>query len=241
MEVPTEVPGGVLSSTLTVINVVALSIFLLYQVIVKWFDWKSKRDETAKLDSLISGISTFLEAVNKQYASTNEFQEEMKATMSGVRKLLTDMTQKNAGVMNRDNSLRVIDQSFNNVVRDIVMIFASSLENNGYAERQEFIKNRVKTTIGQTLDNLRASLAVFQMSVDIRPFFRSTSTDEKGERYVLAAELWELVEPLYLSKLPLKDRLEEMRLNVPNLIRDYVAGTRSVIINSDSGMHQKLL
>ena len=240
MDVPAEVPTGVLSSTLTVINVVALSIFLVYQIVMKWFDWKSKRDETQRMDDLVKGIATFLEAVNKQYASTNEFQEEMKATMSGVRKLLTDMTQKNAGVMNRDNSLRVIDQSFSNVVRDIVMIFASSLENNGYAERQEFIKTRVKTTIGQTLDNLRASLAVFQMSVDIRPFFRSTSTDEKGERYVLAAELWDLVEPLYLSKLPLKDRLEEMRLGVPNLIRDYIAATRNSIVNHESGTHPTL-
>ena len=237
MDPTTDVPTGVLSNTITTINVVALTILLVYHIVVKWFDWNAKRVESAKMDSLIGGISSFLEAVKVQQASIAEFQEEMKGTMSGVRRLLVEMTQKNAGVMSRDNSLRVIEQSFSSVVRDIVMIFASSLENNGYNERQEFIKNRVKTTIGQTLDSLRASLSVFQMSVDIRPFFRSTMTDEKGERYVLAAELWDLVEPLYVSKLPLKDRLEEMRLLVPNLIRDYLAGTKNQMLG-DSGAHK---
>lgn len=233
MDAPTEVPEGMLSHTMTVINVVALWIFFIYQIIIKWFDLKSKREDNEKLDALVLGINTFLEAVKMQYATTNEFQEEMKSTMSGVRKLLTEMAQKNAGLMNRDNSLRVIEQSFANVIRDIVLIFAASLENNGFDERQEFIRNRVKTTIGQTLDNLRVSLGMFQMSVDIRPFFRSQSADDQGDRYVLVTSLWDLVEPLYRAKTPLKERLEEMRLIVPNRIRDYVAATKHTIVRED--------
>ena len=214
---------------MTAVNVAALGVFLAYQAVIKWFDWKSKRDETSKLDTLITGITTFLEAVNKQYATTTEFQDEMKATMSGVRRLLADMTQKNAGVMNRDNSIRIIEHSFQNVVPDIVAIFTASLENNGYSERPDFIKNRVKTAVGQTLDNLRASLRVFQMSVDDGLFFRSVNGDDKGDRYALAAELWDTVEPLYSKRLPINERLEEMRLNVPNCIRDHVAVIKSQI------------
>lgn len=229
MEVPSEIPPSIFSTTMTVINVVALGIYLAYQAVLKWFDWRSKRDETSKLDALITGITTFLEAVNKQYATTLEFQDEMKSTMSGVRRLLAEMTQKNAGVMNRDNSVRVIEQAFSNIVRDIVAIFTASLENNGYCERPEFIKNRVKTAIGQTLDNLRTSLTVYQMSIDDGLFFRSIGGDEKGERYALAAELWDMVEPLYSKKLPINERLEEMRLNVPNYIRDYVAAIKHQI------------
>lgn len=229
MEVPSEIPPSIFSTTMTVINVVALGIYLAYQAVLKWFDWKSKRDETSKLDALITGITTFLEAVNKQYATTLEFQEEMKSTMSGVRRLLSDMTQKNAGVMNRDNSIRVIEQSFSNAVRDIVMIFTTSLENNGYSERSEFIKNRVKTAVGQMLDNLQTSLSVYQMSVDTKLFFRSAANEDQGERYLLASELWQLVEPLYLRKLPLNERLEEVRLVVPNYIRDYLASVKNQI------------
>lgn len=229
MELPSEIPTDLTSSTLTAVNVAALGVFLAYQAVIKWFDWKSKRDETAKLEALIAGITAFLDAVNKQYVITTEFQDEMKATMSGVRRLLADMTQKNAGVMNRDNSVRVIEHSFQNVVRDIVAIFTASLENNGYSERPEFIKNRVKTAVGQMLDNLRASLSVFQMSIDDDLFFRSVNGDDKGDRYALAAELWNLVEPLYSKKLPLNERLEEMRLVVPNCVRDYVAAIKGQI------------
>lgn len=236
---PIDLPAGVLSNTLTVINVIALTIFLIYQIIVKWFDWKTNQTESSKMDSLIDVIASFLAVVRSQQAANEEFQKDTSATSSGVRRLLTEIAYKNAGAMNRDNSLRVIEQSFSNVMRDIVMIFAASLENNGYTERQDFIRNRVKTTIGQTLDSLRSSLSVFQMSVDLRLFFRSTTTDEKGERYVLAAQLWDLVEPLYSSKLPLKERLEEMRLIVPNLIRDYLASTKNQML-SESGSHQKI-
>lgn len=229
-------PDGVMSNGLTIVNICALILVLAYHIIMKVIDVRAKREDDEKLGKLVDGIGKFLNAVQHQHTSMTEFQNEMAGTMSGVRKMMTEILNRNAGVMNRDNSLRIIDQSFSSVIRDIVMIFSNSLETNGYEERRDFIRTRVKTTIGQSLDNLRNSLGYFQMSVDVRPFFRSDATDSQGERYVLANELWELVEPLYRSKLPLKDRLEEMRLIVPNKIRDYVAATRHIVAG-DSGSH----
>jgi hypothetical protein len=65
------------------------------------------------------------------------------------------------------------------------------------------------------------------MSVNIDLFFTTDPNETSTVRYVLANELWDLIEPLYLQQRPLPERLEEMRLIVPNRIEDYLTGIRN--------------
>jgi hypothetical protein len=234
MDVDTPDPTSVLNHGLTIVNIVALILVLGYQVIMEYMRSRSKRHEDNKLDKLITATMDFTTAVREQSIAADayrdnahNFMNDVTGTMSGIRKMMADLISRNSGMMNKDNSLRLIEQSFPNVIRDIVTIFADSLATNGYATRKDFIRTRVKTLIGQVLDNVRSSLSYFQMSIDVDLFFPTDPHETSVVRYTLANELWDIVEPLYLQDRPIAERLEEMRLTVPNLIGDYLARIKS--------------
>jgi hypothetical protein len=234
-----EVPS-VFTNGLTIVNIVALFLVLGYQVAMEYLKTRSKRHEDNKLGKLTDAVSDFLAAMKERNAATDaeseayrstahDFMNDMRGTMSGVRKMMTDMLNRNAGFMNKDNSLRLIEQSFTSITRDATTIFSNSLESDGYANRKDFVRVRVKTLIGQTLDNLRNSLSYFQMSVDLDLFFETDPNETSTVRYVLANNLWDAVEPLYLQQRDSKERLEEMRLNVTLCVGDYLTGIKNRI------------
>jgi|SRR5271170_4734133 len=239
-ELPGTDPESALNHGLTIINIVALILVLVYQVVMKYMDTRAKRHEDNKLGKLTDAVAEMLAAIKERNAvadaaadayrgNAHDFMNDMRGTMSGIRKMMSDLLSRNAGLMNKDNSLRLIEQSYSSVVRDIVTIFSNSLESDGYANRKDFVRVRVKTLIGQTLDNLRNSLSYFQMSVDMDLFFETDPKETTTVRYVLANKLWDIVEPLYLRQGDLKERLEEMRLSVPNLISDYLTGIKNEV------------
>jgi hypothetical protein len=227
-------PTSVLNHGLTIVNIVALILVLGYQIVMEYMKSRAKRHEDNKLDKLITATTDFTTAVREQSIAADAYRDiahgfmnDVTGTMSGIRKMMADLISRNSGMMNRDNSLRLIEQSFPNVISDIVTIFANSLETNGYAARKEFVRTRVKMLIGQVLDNVRSSLSYFQMSVNVDLFFPTDPHETSMVRYTLANDLWDLVEPLYLQQRDIKERLEEMRLNVPIAVNDYLTAIKN--------------
>ena len=242
MDVDTPDPMSVLNHGLTIINIVALLCVLGYQIIMALIQARSKRLDDKALGKLTSAVLDMLTMIKVRGAEEEAYREaghsfmnDMTGTMSGVRRMMADLISRNSGAMNKDNSLRLIEQAFPNVIQDIVTIFANSLEANDYATRKDFVRTRVKTLIGQALDNLRSSLSYFQMSIDVDLFFSTDPKETSLVRYVLANQLWDLVEPLYTQQRDVKERLEEVRLMVPNTIEDYLNAVKTKIESDSRG------
>lgn len=152
--------------------------------------------------------------------SLSDLNENMKSVSVELRTLHERMSLK----MSRGDSLTAIEDKLNDGVASKVMeIFDQSLRENNYAERAAFIRNKVKTAIGEALEHAQKKLETsYHLSVDLAPFFPIRDGSGAGVRHVLCDILWEAVEPLYRQSSPVEERIEEMRVVVTNRIADQV-------------------
>lgn len=207
-------------------GVTAFVVYLAHTTVMKWLEWRDKNAEIARQEKLTKAVEKMADGVSE----SNKLLLEMKVHQDKSADHLRELVQRSTGTMDRETSLRLIDKFFGDLSRDVVSIFTYSLENNGYAERPDFIRDRVKTQIAQSIESQRTALSYFKMGIELAPFFAVRKRENK-ERFVLADDLWEAVEYLYKSEASLVLRVEEMRLVTQNHIRDYLTRAKHSAAN----------
>lgn len=201
---------------------------------------EAAKTERAKLmraawDSLTHEVSGMRTDLQRQYQTTDAMSASMKTLSGSISALHTsirDVASRQNGSINRADSIRLVEQAINETLhREVVDIFTYSLRKNDYAKRADFIKQRVKTLIGQAIVRIAASLREYR-HLSINPACYLTYYNDqgtKGVRFSMVDLLWDSVEPLYNAPHPPDGedpRLDEMRITVSNIFSDITTAGR---------------
>jgi hypothetical protein len=225
---PVVDPVSLLDHKITWMTLAAFTIWVAYLAVTKWWDYRTQKAKRAQTSALVTGVNELLQS-NKQ---TNLLLADNIEHSRRVDSTMQELILRHSGAIDKEASLHLIDKFFSDLARDVVSIFTYSLENNGYEERPDFIRDRVKTSLAQSLESTRNAMSFFKFSVSLSPFFAAVKTDRAVERFVLCDILWDAVEPFYKSKHPLSERVEEMRLVVHNKMRDYLTQAKHEAVNT---------
>jgi hypothetical protein len=241
----------VLEKKFTASALIAVGIVAILWLLNKWIDIRSKdKSNAAKIlrertqeqadehrervriqehKELLSAMNQLI-SVNKERIIHEEsafsrligLADETQGIVSGMHKVVGDLLSRQAGAINRDDSLRLVERFFMFDVRvDVIAVFNHSLEKDDFVGRAQFVEQRVKSMISQILENTEKALSVFKISISLDQFFPVTS--QGGVRhYKLCDILWDVIKPLYTHRASLPDRLEEMRLVIQSKLREFV-------------------
>ncbi len=154
---------------------------------------------------------------------------DLSMCVASLDKHVKDLRDRQAGVINHTDSLRIIEDKFDQYVKhEVVRVFDYSLRQNDWDNRADAIRNRIKTEIGDILKTAQRAIGEYKLSVDTTPYFRTTHT-ERGIRFQLCDDLWDEVEGLYAEHGDVDQRAGEMRVIVANTIADAVAVAASQV------------
>jgi hypothetical protein len=219
-----------------------------YMIFTKIMDRKAKKeDDKATADQAAASVKAMVNmtqaigAVQKQvkeasdkeevaHSILNKFVEETQQDTIKMKEAVGELILRSSGAMDKETSIHLLEKFFADLTRDAIAIFTYSIENNGYDERPDFIRDRVKTQLAQSIENTRAAVSMFKLSVPLKPFFSTAPNEQKLDRFILCDQLWVAVEPLYTNKAETKERVEEARLLVHNKIRDYLSTARNIAL-----------
>ena len=206
--------------------VVIVALVCAYLVIAGWLgNLSAQRVERRKEERQ----KAYLAAVNRLGADIRAHmdtdQQSMRIIESALadnKKILRSVQDRQAGHMEFDPSLKVLDVFFSSVATNASIIFAKSLEENDYENRKALVSAKMKHACARLIDDAINGLSELQLAFDLNLFFRVYEDAETGgSRYMLCDQMWDTVEPLYVRHHePLKNRLEEMKVMLSNAVRD---------------------
>lgn len=213
--------------------VVVLLIIAAFLLVRWWVMRKEEREQVAKDERsrrLAESLNKLAESHATLAASHAASTERLSETLHNLTKAtdrmdasVTVLQQRASGQMSRTVSLRFIrSQLARSAYQDICLLFERSLTENRYAERKQFIADKMRTAIGTVLADVRAELRAYPLAMSPDVFFPTYADPQGGgERFYLCDAIWLAVEPLYLKKTPLNERLEEAFLAVKNTTNDH--------------------
>jgi len=189
---------------------------------------KMKQNRADQYANALTSIST---AFTSQSAKSDMMMERLNNTMRDVNgsinkvdTCLVSLLTYTSGTINYQDSVRLVkDRFLKEIRRSVYYIIEKSLAENDYENRKEFVSKKVKTAIGDLLQECRDDLNSYKLAINPRDFFLVTR--EPGvERFLLCDMLWNEIESLYRSRVDLRHKLEEANLNIENVIKDYLTG-----------------
>lgn len=145
-------------------------------------------------------------------------------TLNEVTRCMREVRDRQAGVINREDSLRIITHSLQGFVKsELVRLFEYSIRKNDYSNRANLIKERVKTEAATAVANAERDLHGYKLGLDLRHFFPRRGG--KAGRFVLVDDAWEQVvrRGLYEHEAPVEQRVKAMEVLVHNLVTDLIA------------------
>jgi hypothetical protein len=157
------------------------------------------------------------------FATLNDSVDSLGVSMQGLHGAMQDLIARQSGAINRTDSLRIVETYFHDVIlREIQALLEISLKKNEYQQRKEFIERRIKTEVGNILQRAAKALSDYKLSVNCA-FFFEVVPDITRMRYTLVDQIWEKIQPIYLTGQEVGAKIEEMRVTVENIVQDYVA------------------
>lgn len=180
--------------------------------------WRKERSIENSLEKISKSTLRVNDSVTNHENSSGMRMEKLVSIMEEIRD-----RQKN--VISKSDSIRIILNKFNDVVkREVISIFEWSIINNNYETRKEFVRKKIKTALAEVIILAKKSLSEFNLSVELDKFF-ITYVNEKDSNvhFKLVDLLWDDVEPIYHKEKYGGDnieeqQLEEMQIAVNNVI-----------------------
>lgn len=193
----------------------------------------SAREAAAKLKSeerltdVLGLLHTSMGSVGSGMAALSNSQEATSdaviTALTRTGNLVRGMSQKVNGRMSVNDSARIVQNTFEKVAfREICLLVERALRDNDYDNRQPYVERKIKTQIGESLTEIRETLASYPLGFDVRNFFL-LDPSTPGERFSLCSDLWTRVEPLFRQHTAINQRIEEAFLLIENGVRDYVS------------------
>lgn len=180
------------------------------------------KDNSAELaKALAAQTATFTQMQNK----TNDM---VAKTFSGLRETMQELLDRQRGVINTTDSLRIIEQSFDTYIcTELIRICTASIESNNYASRATFVKARVTLALTNVIDKAIKYLRDYSLTVDVNAFFplkSQTSTyfagqagAEKGE-YVIVSTVWGILRELHENGNAHDDCTRQQAVEICNVL-----------------------
>jgi len=195
--------------TFRLIVIVLIIIIVAATFVYKWYISTKPSEISKRIEELSLKIDDHDEWVEKHIS---HMQTEMIS-------ILRDIRDRQVGAINKQDSLRIIIDKFNNMTEEIKTVFEWSITKNDYNSRKSFIKKKIKTELARVISVSENSLTDFKLTVDLTHFFKRY-LDEKDNttKYTIVDDLWDGINQLYVSDESLTNRLEEMRINVSNIV-----------------------
>jgi hypothetical protein len=210
-----------------IIGVIVAICFIIYYIIQYK---KSKIAQDAK-NNRASQIATsndelkasVTELINTVKAHAKNEEEVVWPSVEGLKNNVQELTYRVNGTIDTRDSLNIIRLVFLKGVyyeaRDILNEFLSIKEVD-FKVREQYIKNKIRTNIGEVLTKYKATSADFKLSFNSNLFFKLDSTEI--ERFILVDIIWSETREYFLSQLKYEQKLEECSLKLFNIIKDYV-------------------
>jgi hypothetical protein len=229
--------------------IVAMAVLWgVYQLVSKWLERRREKDtedsKAARAEVYSKAMNNLATAINQHTLEERTTSAEFIASLSGLTDLsdrvdqsLNLLVAKTNGQMNKRDSQRMIrNHLVRTAYREVCFIVERSLTENRFAERAAYVREKVKTAIGEIIAEARNELKTYPLSIAPEVFFKTYGDERSGsERFVLCDQLWDALEPMFKKQTPLRDRIEEAFLSVENVIKDYY----SAIYNEAFGFATK--
>ncbi len=161
--------------------------------------------------------------------------EDLSGSISDLHRIINDVAARSHGIITRSASVRLIEDCIHGVLqRDLIDLFSTSLRKNDYANRAEFIKQRMRTLTGEAIGRVADNLRGYSLGVSPGCYFRYYNDEAtKGVRFTLVDLLWERIRPLYETggHGGIEQRLEELQITIKNVIDDTINSGRESVEN----------
>lgn len=209
-------------------------VWMVYTLTTKWIERKREKDiEEGKADrakvysDAMNGLS---KAINQHTMEERQTTTEFISAISGLSEVSEKVdhsigllvSKTNGQITKRDSQRMIRNQLVRTVYRDVCFLAERSLTENRYAERATYVREKVKTAIGDMIAEARNELRAYPLSVVPDIFFKTYGDEKSGsERFILCDHLWDAIEPHFRKNTPLKERIEEAFLAIENTIKDY--------------------
>ncbi len=247
-----DIPGIIdaISKAAPALQIVAIGGFVLWMCMNRLFAFLDNRQQmkreaeleeakTLRAEAFKTMLGNLVENLKEQSKenTTNLTRvgstvEAMTHAVMSLHRVVSDVRDRQAKIISRGESLAIVEAKFIDYVRNEALgVFEQSLRRNAYQERKDFVRDRVKTAIGEIITRAHQSLErdYPALSLNLDPFFTERGSGTGGLRYTLCDTMWEKVEPLYLLGRGAKDidqRVEEMCIILSNIVNDYVTSAR---------------
>lgn len=179
---------------------------------------KTLHDDMTKLSQL---ISLQMERENNRGIKRDEVLAHLTDTLNMNQEYVMTMLSRQDGKINKINSERVVRSKFKEIRLAICFIIERSLIENNFETQKAYIIRRVSTEIAKVLSDAENDLELLDLSIPFHKFFLKT-INQDIERFVLVDSIWNKVEILYRQETHIKQRIEESRLMIDNVINDYL-------------------
>lgn len=170
------------------------------------------------------------EASNKQTQDFLEKQSKrLEETIDGIHHTLQGIQDKQAGVLNRADSVRICETLFEHfIMHEFHSVAASSLEKNHWKSQKEIITEKVNQVLSGVMYRACRDLATYELAFDYRVYFVMqdgsyvpTSGASVESDFMLVQEVWEIIKKLHEERSASEDTetyLKEKRMKMTDLI-----------------------
>lgn len=176
------------------------------------------------MEALRTAIINQTDLTERTAQQTQDVITSLAGNVSRLVQSIRTMSSKMDGKMSRNDSARFIHHVFEqDLFSDVCAVAERSLRENDYVARSVYVRDKIRTAIGESLIDARNTLSSYPLSLNANAYF-VVNPDHAGERFVLVDLLWAVLEPKFNHDAGiLTHRIEEAYLAIENCLRDYTS------------------
>jgi hypothetical protein len=172
---------------------------------------KDMVDHGAKLEHLTTSqaeaFTTSLAAHDRTSAERDNTRERrLDQTFNNLQAVLRELLDRQKGVINVTDSIRIIEECFERSVKPQVFdIVTKSIENNNWKKEAPYITDRVCKDLNSIFFHAERGLANYQLSIDHKLFFAS----HPDGSYDVVDPIWALIREMLIAASESSDHTDE--------------------------------
>lgn len=207
----------------------------------------AQREQAKALDALAASTQQLVEMHHEHGRRIQDTFASLHISMDKVNTSLRELTEFHTRVMTLDDSLRLVDHYFRELIRDTQDLLCRVITEGTYLARREFIARKVRTELSDVYSRLYSRLLDYNLCFGPEEFFKTyegtaEDTNTSYERFVLVDLVWSATEPILMNETgATDDRKEEIKLIVVNTVSDYLSGIGKKIRESRRNQTDKLI
>lgn len=174
--------------------------------------------------------STLTQTVTALEIGHNQRQSELSV-------LMRELLDRHKGVINIEDSLRIVELNFRSEVKiPVLSTVEASVRNNHYGNNAVFVQERFLARVNQILFTAQEALKFYALSLDTRFFYPS----DAEKHYQLADTLWQSLKAIHetpadlSSDVVVAQRVQQAQIRAENIINSFINAKVTKIRANDS-------